>query len=63
VSVEDLHYLDLVEVGRRIQRRKISSLEVTRAMLERIDKLDKQLKSYATLTPELALEAAKQADR
>jgi amidase len=63
VTAQDLCNLELLEVSRQIRKRKISSLEVTRAMLERIGRLDGKLKSYATLTPELALEAAEQADR
>jgi amidase len=59
----DLHYLSLIDVGRLIQSRALSSVEVTRAMLERIDGLDGRLGSYATLTPERALEAAAEADR
>ncbi len=59
----DLHYLSLIDVGRLIHSRQISSVEVTRALLARISVLDGQLGSYATLTPELALAAAVAADR
>lgn len=45
----ELHYLELLEVGRQIQSRQISSLEVTQAMLSRIDELDPRLRSYARL--------------
>lgn len=51
----DLHYLSLEEVARRLKARKVSSVETTRAILDRIAKLDPQLKSYATLTAERAL--------
>ena len=54
--------LDLVEVGRRIQVGQLSSVEVTQAVLDRIARLDGRLKSYATLTAELALAQAAQAD-
>lgn len=63
MTQEDLCYLDLTEVGRRIRARELSSVDVTRAMLDRIAQLDGQLKSYATVTPELALEQAAEADR
>src|SRR5690349_18437637 len=59
----ELHYLGLVEVGERIRTRKLSSVEVTKAQLARIEKLDQRLKSYATVTPEIALAAAAEADR
>ncbi len=51
----DLHYLSLDEVARRLKARKVSSVDTTRAILDRIAKLDPRLKSYATLTPERAL--------
>src|SRR5215472_2249056 len=51
----DLHYLSLDEVARRLKARKLSSIEATRAILDRIARLDPRLKSYATLTAERAL--------
>ena len=46
---------DLVEIGRRIQARELSSLTVTRAILDRIVRLDRRLKSYATVTADSRL--------
>lgn len=63
MTAEELCYLDLVALGRRIRARDLSSVEVTRAILERIERLDARLKSYATVTPEPALEQAAAADR
>ncbi len=57
-----LHYLELLDIGRRIQSKEISSLEVTRAQLDRIQKLDGTLKSFATLMADSALEDARHAD-
>ncbi len=62
MATEDLCLLDLVEVGRRVQAGKLSSVEVTRALLDRIARHDGRLKSYATLTADLALAQAKRAD-
>ncbi|MBU2227968.1 MAG: amidase [Proteobacteria bacterium] len=59
----DLCYLGLIDVGLQIQRRQLSSVEVTRTLLERISQLDGRLRSYATVTPEMALHAAEEADR
>ncbi|MBX9942906.1 MAG: amidase [Reyranella sp.] len=59
---EDLHYLSLDEVARRLKARQVSSVEATRAVLDRIGKLDSRLKSYATLTPAQALADAKRLD-
>lgn len=63
MTSDDLCYLGLVEVGRRIRARQLSSVEVTRALLQRIAQVDPSLRSYATVTAELALVAAAEADR
>lgn len=62
MTSDELCYLDLVEAGRRIQARQLSSLEVTQAMLDRIARFDPRFKCYARPTPELALAQARQAD-
>jgi amidase len=59
----DLHYLELTELADLLQRREVTALEVTRAQLERIGRLDGHLASYARITPELARAAAETADR
>jgi amidase len=56
------HYLELLDIGRRIQSKEVSSVEATRAQLDRIQKLDGALKSYATMMAESALEDARRAD-
>ena len=58
----DLHYLSLDEVARRLKARKLSSVEATKAILDRIDMLDPRLKAYATVTRERALADAKARD-
>jgi amidase len=59
---EALHYLELVELTRRIHAKDLSPVEATKAQLDRINALDKTLVSYALVTPEAALEQAKQAE-
>lgn len=59
----EVHYLELLEVGRQIQSRERSSVEVTRALLERIDSVDAGLHSYVTLMPDQALAEAQIADK
>lgn len=59
---KELHYLELLEVGRQIQSRERSSLEVTQSMLARIDAVDPKLKSYVTVMRERALADARRAD-
>ena len=45
-----------------VRRREASSVEITRAYLERIERLNPKLNAYVLLTPELALEQAGAAD-
>ena len=54
--------LRLAEAALQIRERKLSSLEVTRACLARIAKLDSQLNAFITVTEHLAFEQAGQAD-
>lgn len=58
----ELHYLELLEIGRQIQSRERSSVQVTQAMLDRIARIDGRLHSYATPMAEQALAAAHAAD-
>jgi amidase len=60
--MSELHYLSLTDVARKVQSRELSSVEVTRHMLERIDRLDGKLRSYATVIADVALAQAKEAD-
>ena len=47
----DLHYLQIDELSRLLAARKVSPVELTEAMLRRIERLDPALKSYACVTP------------
>ena len=58
----DLHYLTLTELARRLHEREISPVEVTQAMLDRIENVDRNLESYVTVLPESALARAKEAE-
>jgi aspartyl-tRNA(Asn)/glutamyl-tRNA(Gln) amidotransferase subunit A len=59
----DLTYLPLHEAHALLQHREISSVELTRAVLDRILAVDNDVKAYLTLAPESALEQAAEADR
>ena len=59
---ENLHYLTITELAPMIERREVSPVEVTEHMLRRIERLDGKLKSYATVTGDLAMSQAKQAE-
>ena len=56
------HYAELLDIDRRIQSREVSAVEVTQAQLDRIQKLDARLGSYATLMSDSALDEARRAD-
>jgi amidase len=58
----DLHYATLLEIASAIRSRKVSPVELARAMLDRIARLDPALHSYATVTAELALRQAEAAE-
>ncbi|MFM9923441.1 amidase [Variovorax sp. H27-G14] len=62
MSNNPLHYLELLEVGRLIQSRELSSVEVTKAQFARIDEVDGALKSYVRVTTDSALAEAARAD-
>lgn len=57
-----LHYRTLTDVARMIEARQISPVELTEAMLRRIDAVDRELKSYATVTSSRALASAREAE-
>lgn len=60
---EDVLYLPAVELGARMRSRKLSPVELTEAYLERIRRHDGKLHAFATVTPEVALREAREAER
>jgi len=58
----NLTYLSLSEAGDLLRRRELTSLELTHAALDRIDKIDDKVCAFLLKTPEIALEQARQAD-
>lgn len=58
----ELTQLGLVELRDKLRAGETTSVAATEAMLARIDALDGTLKSYLTVTPDVALEMAKSAD-
>jgi len=59
----ELHELNIQQTHELLSSRKISSEELARAYLERILRLDSQIKAYVTVSEELALRQAKEADK
>ena len=58
-----LHYQTIAEVGARLRSKELSPVELTTAILERIEALDGDLKSYATVMAGLALASARTAEQ
>ena len=62
MTEDELAFLDATAVARLLHTRKLSPVELTRALLARIDKLEPRLGAYALVTPEVALAQAKDAE-
>ncbi len=60
---EDLAFLPLTALAALVRRRDVSSTQLTRLYLERLKKYDPLLKCVVTLTEDLALKQAEQADK
>ena len=61
-SDTDLCYTPATELAALIRARKLSPFELTRAVLERIDRLNPRLNAFCTLTAEAALARAREAE-
>lgn len=59
----DLAYLPATELRSMIAQKQVSSVEMTQLYLDRIDALDARFNSYLTVTADLALDTAAEADR
>ena len=60
---EDILYLPVSELSRRIRARKLSPVELTESYLERSRRIGPELNAYITLTPELAKQQARAAEK
>jgi len=58
----ELSQLTIRESHELLTTKKVSSVELTQAMLNRIHDVDKKVNSYVTVTEELAIEQARKAD-
>ena len=59
----ELCYLNIAEAAAGLRRKQFSAVELADACLDRIDAHDAKLHSFITLTPDLALEQARQAEK
>ena len=61
--LSEFTWLTIQEARALLSRREASSVELTRACLERIDAVESSVRSFITLTPDGAMEQAERADR
>ena len=57
-----MHKLSLQEMSQKLQSRELTSVALTQHYLDRISQFDPELNAYITVTPELAMQMAKEAD-
>ena len=55
MASDELHYLSLLEAGRKIRGGEISSAELTHATLARIERLNTSLHPFVTVLGETAM--------
>src|SRR6187401_3013869 len=60
---DDLCFATIEEMGDRLARRELSPVELTKAVLARIEQHNEEMRAYITVTREVALEQARQAER
>ena len=60
---QELFFLSVTELGARIQSKKLSPVDLTKAYLDRAEKLGPRFNAYARLTPDLALQQAEAAQK
>ncbi len=56
----ELYELTVHEMGQLLRSKKVSTVELTKSVLDRIEKLEPKLGSYITITEELALKRAEE---
>src|SRR5207302_145615 len=62
MASEELFYATIRDIGARLRRRALSPVELTRAHLERIERLDPKLHAFVTVTADRALADARAAE-
>jgi amidase len=60
---EELYYRTITEIAALIESKAVSPVDVTAALLERIEALDSRLQAYATVMADAAMEQARAAER
>jgi aspartyl-tRNA(Asn)/glutamyl-tRNA(Gln) amidotransferase subunit A len=60
---EEIHYLSVAELAKRIENKSLSPVALTKLYLDRSQKLGPRLNAYARLTPEIAMAQAEAAEK
>lgn len=60
--ISDTDFLTIAQAGELLKSRKLSPVELTRMLLERIETYDPQVHAFITPTPEIALRQARNAE-
>lgn len=58
----DIHEMNAVEISRALKKGELSSVEITKFYLKRIEELDGKINAFLTVTADLALKTAKNID-
>jgi aspartyl-tRNA(Asn)/glutamyl-tRNA(Gln) amidotransferase subunit A len=60
---EEIFYLSVTELAKRVEAKKISPVELTKLYLARSEKLGPRFNAYAMLTPDIAMAQAEAAEK
>jgi aspartyl-tRNA(Asn)/glutamyl-tRNA(Gln) amidotransferase subunit A len=63
MPAEEIHYLPVAELARRIESKSLSPIDLTKMYLARAEKLGSRLNAFARLTPDIALAQAAAAEK
>lgn len=63
MATEDISFLPVSELANRIESKKLSPVELTQHFLARSEKLGPRFNAYARLTPDIAMEQARAAEK
>lgn len=61
--MSEFHMMNASALARMLGEKKVSSVEITRSVLDRIHAVEDRVKAYISVTPELAMDMAQEADR
>jgi aspartyl-tRNA(Asn)/glutamyl-tRNA(Gln) amidotransferase subunit A len=63
MPAEEIHYLSMMELARRIESKQLSPVDLTKLYLARADKFGARLGAFARMTPDIALAQAEAAEK